>query len=101
MKILLAALAGYAVLFYLLYREDFEIGETLGGFEVLAMMVSLGIPLVNWLFGTDFSGDAWVVVWLGCFAVWTVAAIWYLIGEYRERCTLDKLWQSIRDSEPS
>ncbi len=90
MKILLAALAGYAVLFYLLHREDFEIEETLGGFEVLAMMISLGIPLVNWLFGTDFGGDAWVVVWLGCIAVWTVAAIWYLIDEYGKRRTLQK-----------
>jgi hypothetical protein len=87
MKILLLILFGYAILFYLLKKTgiDDEPGETLMMFGELAPFLILGVEFVNWVFGTDFSSDAWAFIWLGLFAIWTALAIWALIDEPRQR----------------
>jgi hypothetical protein len=83
MKILLLTLLGYAILFYMLKRTgiDDEPGETLLVFGELAPFLILGVQLANWLFGANFSDEAWVFIWIGLYILWTLLAIFALIYE--------------------
>ena len=84
---MLFILLGYGVLFYLLKRTglDDAPGETIMAFGELIPWLFLGVKLVNWLFGTEFSDDAWALVWFSLLGIWTLVAIWSLIDEPRQR----------------
>ena len=98
-ELLTTILLGYAVLFYLLSREGVEVRETLQGFGLMPPIIIWGVDLVNWLFGTEFSQEAWVYVWAGLFLAWTLVAIWFLIGEYWKRRKRNEMWRRIMNGE--
>ena len=100
MEAVITILLGYAVLFYLLSREGFEVGETIHAFFEFIPWLFLGIQGVNWLFGTDFSDDAFIYVWAGLVSVWTglvsvwtVAAVSFLVEQYWKRRQRNEMWR--------
>jgi len=99
MKVVLAILLGYAVLFYLLSREDFEVGETIHAFIEAIPWLFLGVQGVNWLFGIDFSDDAFIYVWAGLVSVWTVAAVSFLVEQYWKRRQRNEMWRRILEGD--
>ena len=99
MEVVITILLGYAVLFYLLSREGFEVGENLQGFGLMPPIIIWAVELVNWLFGTEFAQDAWIYVWIGIFLAWTLVAIWFLIEEYWKRRQRSEMWQRLLNGE--
>ena len=87
MEIMLLIIIGYAVLFWLLKHTglDDSPGETFAFFLELVPWLFLAVKLVNWLFGTNFSDEAWVYVWAFLVGAWTLVAIWCLIDEPRKQ----------------
>ena len=99
--LLTTVLLGNVVLFYLLSREGVEVRENLEGFGLMPPAIIWGVEIVNWLFGTEFSQDAWVIVWAGLFFAWTLVAIWFLIDEYWKRHKKNKMWHRLLNGESS
>ena len=99
MNIVFAILLGYAILFFLLSREGFDVGDTIHGLAELIPLLFLGVVLVNFLFGTDFDENTVFHVWFGLVGLWTLVAIWFLIDEPRKRRLQDERLKRLLSGE--
>ena len=92
MTIALTVLFACGVLFHLLCREGIPVSENVFAFIGLVGWVFFGVFVFNCVFGTEFGDEAVLVIWFGLFGAWTVAGIWFLIGEYRKRWAQRMYW---------
>ena len=97
MKVLLAVLLAYGAFFHLLHREDIAVGENLFAFFCLVGWIFFGVFLCNCVFGTHLGDATVLAIWLGLFGAWSVAGIWFLVGEYKKRWAQQNWWRSLRD----